>query len=152
MKKYIILILIIVLIGLAQFIRPERNNQTNPSRYDIFHLTETPGLIVSAIKTSCYNCHSNNTAYPWYASIAPASWLISQSIKEGKSHLNFSEWTLYSIEEQEKLLLEMIEVLEKKEMPPKPYMWMHEEAKLDETTIEMMVNWAREKKQSLSLN
>jgi hypothetical protein len=152
MKKYIILILIIVLIGLAQFIRPERNNQTNPSRYDIFHLTETPGPVVSTINTSCYNCHSNNTAYPWYASIAPASWLIRQSITEGKSHLNFSEWTLYSKEEQEKLLLEMIEVLEKKEMPPKPYLWMHAEAELDQQSMAMIIDWARLKKQSLSLN
>lgn len=152
MKKYIIIIIIIVLIGLAQLIRPERNNQTTPSRYDVFHLTETPAIVISALKTHCYDCHSNYTNYPWYASIAPASWIIDRSIIEGKSKVNFSEWILYNQDEQEKILLEMMEVLEKKEMPPSPYLWMHKEAKPDQATIELLVNWAKEKKQNISLN
>ncbi|MCK9290427.1 MAG: heme-binding domain-containing protein [Bacteroidales bacterium] len=152
MKKYIVIISILVLFGLAQFIRPERNQQTIPSRYDIFHLTDTPAQIVSSIRTACYNCHSNSTTYPWYASISPVSWLIDRHIIEAKSELNFSEWILYSKEEQETLLLELIEVLEKSKMPPKPYLWLHAEAKFDQATTDMIIHWARDKKQQVQLN
>ena len=152
MKKYIIIISILVLLGIAQFFRPERNQQANPSRYDIFHLTETPAIVVSNMKSACYDCHSNFTYYPWYASIAPASWIIDRHINKAKSKVNFSEWLLYDKERQEKIMLEVMDVIEKEEMPPKPYLWLHPEVKFDDATTELIILWTRSKKETIQLN
>lgn len=153
-KKFVFLIAFVILLGLIQFIRPERNQQTNPSRYDIFHKTETEVAIVTTFQTSCYNCHSNRTVYPWYASVAPVSWMINNHVKEGKEHLNFSDWILYDKEEQIKKLMDIAEVLQEHEMPPKPYLWLHEEAKISDTDRQLLLKWVEEKKEQVrySLN
>lgn len=76
---------------------------------------------------ACYDCHSNETAWPWYTNVAPVSWLTTRDVEEGRRKLNFSEW---GIGEQE--ADEMIEVVEEGEMPPVFYRWMHPNARLSE--------------------
>ncbi|PKP52289.1 MAG: cytochrome C [Bacteroidetes bacterium HGW-Bacteroidetes-1] len=153
-KKFVVLIAFVILLGLIQFIRPERNQQTNPSRYDIFHKTETEVTIVTTFQTSCYNCHSNRTVYPWYASVAPVSWIINNHVNEGKEHLNFSDWILYDKEKQIKKLMDIAEVLQEHEMPPKPYLWLHDEAKISDADRQLLLKWVEEKKEQVrySLN
>lgn len=141
-KKYAIILGIVALFGLIQFIRPERNQQTNPSRYDVFHKTDTDGRLVALVQSACYDCHSNRTSYPWYASVAPVSWMISSHVKDGKKNLNFSEWILYPEDKKLHKLEEIIEVLEAGEMPPKPYQWLHQEAKLSVEQKNKVVAWA----------
>ncbi len=148
--KHKILIGLLVLIILIQFIRPERNIENNPSRYDIFHKSGQPTEVVAVVQTACYDCHSNRTAYPWYASVAPVSWMINNHIKEGKSHLNFSDWKLMDSEKQRHALDEVIEVLEKQEMPPKPYQWLHEDAKLEQAQVDLIIQWASAFKKQLN--
>ncbi|MBS4062852.1 MAG: heme-binding domain-containing protein [Bacteroidetes bacterium] len=154
MRKYIIILALVVIFGLIQFIRPERNLQTNPSRYDIFYLTETEGSVISTFQTACYNCHSSNTAYPWYASVAPVSWALNSHINNGKKKLNFSDWILYDKEQQIKLLLDISEVLTEQEMPPKPYTWLHAEARLTDANRMRLNEWVNSKKDEIkaSLN
>lgn len=142
MRKYIIIISIILIFGAIQLIRPERNLATVESRYDVFYLTETNPELVRVVKTACYDCHSDRTNYPWYASIAPVSWMIARHVKEGKSHLNFSQWNVYSKDERVHLLREIKEVLQKAEMPPASYLLMHNEAKLSGPQRSMIVQWA----------
>lgn len=144
-KSYIILGLI-VMFGLIQFIRPERNLQTNPSRYDVFHKTSTDAKVVSLVQGACYDCHSNRTAYPWYASVAPVSWIVNQGVVNGKKKMNFSEWILYPQDRRLHKLDEIIEVLEQSEMPPKPYQWMHKNAVLAPENTQLIINWAKVKK------
>lgn len=75
---------------------------------------------------ACYDCHSNETVWPWYANVAPVSWLIVRDTLEGREHLNFSEWGRGEGEEAE----ELVEVVRSGEMPPAQYVVMHPEAKL----------------------
>ncbi len=142
MRKYVIIIVFLFVIGAIQFIRPERNLATVESRYDIFYLTETNPELVRAVKMACYDCHSDRTAYPWYASIAPVSWMIGQHVKNGKKHLDFSKWTVYEKPDRIHMLNEIKEVLQQAEMPPAVYLLMHSEAKLSDSQRSMIIQWA----------
>jgi hypothetical protein len=148
--KHKILIAILILLIAIQFIRPERNIENNPSRYDVFHKSGQPTEIVALVQSACYDCHSNRTAYPWYASVAPVSWVMANHVNEGKSKLNFSDWKLLEVEKQRHALDEVIEVLEKQEMPLNAYQWLHSEANLDQTQIQMIINWATDFKKQLN--
>jgi len=142
MRKYVIIIVFLFVIGAIQFIRPERNLATVESRYDIFYLTETNPELVRTVKMACYDCHSDRTAYPWYASIAPVSWMIAQHVKNGKKHLDFSRWTVYDKQERLHKLNDIREVLKLAEMPPAAYLLMHSEAKLSDSQRSMIIQWA----------
>jgi hypothetical protein len=80
---------------LIQFIRPEKNNSKDETN-DITTVMQVPESVKQIIKTSCADCHSNNTKYPWYSEIAPISWYLAQHVNEGKEHLNFSELAAYN--------------------------------------------------------
>jgi hypothetical protein len=84
------------------------------------------------MKSSCYDCHSNETVYPWYSNVAPVSWLLKSHIKGARQQVNFSTWGDYDLDDQQHAIRECIEVLEEKRMPMKSYVWMHKEAKLSE--------------------
>lgn len=149
-RSQIVLVVFIVLLIAIQFIRPERNIENNPSRYDIFHKTGQPAEITAIVQSTCYDCHSNRTAYPWYASVAPVSWIIADHVKEGKDHLNFSAWKLLDKSQQQHALEEIVEVLEKQEMPLKPYQWLHSDATMTAEKSAQIINWAKEMKHSLN--
>lgn len=149
-RTQIILVVLIVLLIAIQFIRPERNIENNPSRYDIFHKTGHPVEISTMVQSACYDCHSNRTAYPWYASVAPVSWIIAKHVKDGKENLNFSDWKLLEISEQQDALEDIIEVLEEQEMPLKQYQWLHRDANLTPEKRAQIINWAKEMKFSLN--
>lgn len=146
-KFFVVLIILLIAI---QFIRPERNIENNPSRYDIFHKAGQPAEISAMVQSACYDCHSNHTAYPWYASVAPTSWIIAFHVKEGKDHLNFSDWKLLDESQQQHALEEIIEVLEEQEMPLKPYQWLHSDATMTAEKSAKIISWAREMKLSLN--
>src|SRR5680860_104459 len=93
MKK--IFLGILVLFILIQFYRPEKNKSKNETNA-MSTVIEIPVEVNKIIETSCADCHTNSTKYPWYNEIAPASWFLAQHVKEGKEHLNFSEWTTYN--------------------------------------------------------
>ncbi len=146
------LLALVLLFGFIQFFRPEKNWQINPSRSDIFYKEQADPKLVTLLKTSCYDCHSNNTAYPWYNNIAPVSWILANHVNEGKEHLNFSEWDLYTPEKQHDLLDEIIEVVEENEMPLGSYLIIHDEAKLSDADKEMLKFWATDEMVALEGN
>lgn len=150
MRKYILIIVILVVFGLMQFIRPVRNLQTNESRYDIFYLADADPVTMRTVQAACYDCHSNRSSYPWYASIAPVSWLIDANIKKAKSELNFSEWILYDKHDRVKLLEAVNNVVSEQQMPPPPYLWMHKEARLTAGDIDLITEWANKLSTELS--
>jgi hypothetical protein len=135
MKK-IIITLVVILIGI-QFIPVDRKNP--PVTMDI----NAPENISSILRTSCYDCHSNETSWPLYSYIAPVSFLLAGDVKEGRKHLNFSEWDKYSSDEQIKLLEEMIEEVEKENMPLTIYTFTHPNSKLDSNRIKLLKQWVK---------
>jgi len=88
-------------------------------------------------------CHSNRTNYPWYASVAPVSWMISNNIKSAKKKVNFSEWHLLSADKQHHTLEEIAEVLEEGSMPPTPYKLMHPPGNLNDVERGVIVEWVK---------
>jgi len=141
MKKIIKYVLIIALIALVvmQFIRPEKNN----AGYDsvaAFEAETKPSVVVAGIlKDNCYDCHSNQTKYPWYAEIAPFSYWLEDHIKHGKGDFNVSKWEDYSLKKKDHKLEEVIEMVEKGEMPLDSYTWIH--GNLSEEDKTLLLQW-----------
>lgn len=138
MKK--ILIGIFVLFILIQFYRPEKNNSKNEMNA-IGTVMEIPLEVTKIIQTSCADCHSNSTNYPWYSEIAPVSWFLAQHVKEGKEHLNFSEWTSYNDDQKKHILKDLEGELKEHKMPLESYLWIHKDAKMDEHQYKIMLEW-----------
>lgn len=138
-KRFLVLALLVFVV--MQFIRPDKNEGGYAS-LDIF-LAETKPTpaVATTLQTACYDCHSNQTSYPWYNHIAPVSFWLEEHIVEGKKHLNFSEWSAYSIKRKDHKLEEVVEMLEKGKMPLNEYTWTHREAKLNEQQIKELVQW-----------
>jgi hypothetical protein len=135
------LIIIVVLFILIQFIRIEKNNALFVAENDFLALTKAPEEIKTMVKSACYDCHSNTTHYPWYSEIAPVSWFIEHHIKEAKHHLNFSEWSSYSLKKANHKLEECYEELERHKMPTSGYALMHKEARLSNEQIITLAQW-----------
>lgn len=142
MLKKILKIFLVILV-LIQFYRPEKNISSEITTTDFLVTTKASEDIVSIFKTSCYDCHSNNTSYPWYAEVAPVSWWIAHHIDEAKEELNFSEWSTFSEKRISKKLKEMVEELEEKEMPLKTYLPLHPEAKLSDQQRTELIVWIK---------
>lgn len=96
------------------------------------------------LKTSCYDCHSNQTDFPWYSKIAPVSWWLGDHITDGKEHLNFSTWEDYSTREKVGLLEEILDEVKAGNMPLKSYLIIHKDAKLDENEISALEKWTED--------
>lgn len=140
MKK--ILLAILVAFILIQFIRPTKNNSNNEINA-ISTVVDVPLEVQKILKTSCNDCHSNNTVYPWYSEIAPVSWYLASHVNEGKEHLNFSEWASYNENQKNHIIKDLEEELQDKEMPLKSYLIIHENAKLTEAQYKIMIDWVK---------
>lgn len=142
MKKKLLIGFVILFLA-AQFIQPRQNEGNASSLKDITHAVTVPQDILTILKRSCYDCHSNHTSYPWFDRISPASWLVANHIKEGKIELNFTEFGNYSAKKQLHKLKEIRETVEKGEMPLKSYLVLHREAGLTDTQKSMLLDWAK---------
>ncbi|MCB9201749.1 MAG: heme-binding domain-containing protein [Flavobacteriales bacterium] len=139
MKKVLYGLLIVFLI--MQFFGIDKVNPKVDKNKDFITITQPSEEIQSILKASCYDCHSNETSYPWYSSIAPVSWILKHHIDEGREHINFSTFANYNQEQKEHALHECAEVLEKNEMPLKSYTLMHSEAKITEAQKKELINF-----------
>jgi hypothetical protein len=124
-----------------QFIRPTKNKATGIAANDISTKYTIPKEVDSILKTSCNDCHSNNTNYPWYANIQPIAWWLDDHIKEGKRELNFSEFASYRIGRQYRKLEEINDEVKEDKMPLKSYTKIHKNAILNEQQKLALANW-----------
>ena len=134
-RRIIVILFIIAFIGI-QFVEVERFNP--PVTADI----NVPVEIKTILKNSCYDCHSNETVWPWYSKIAPISWLISNDVIDGRKHLNFSEWEKLYSEKRNELKKKIWEEVNKDEMPLDIYTYIHPSAKLEMIQKDMIKKWA----------
>lgn len=104
---------------------------------------DAPPEILSTLRRSCFDCHSNETVWPWYSRVAPASWLVAHDVHEGREHVNFSTWTTLPTDQKQKVYREMSEVVESGAMPPGIYTPFHPEARLSLQELNAVVSWAR---------
>jgi hypothetical protein len=140
--KKILLILLVILVGI-QFIRPTKNQSVKPEPGDIFALYPASDNVKQLVRTACYDCHSNNTNYPWYSNIQPVAWWLDHHVKEGKEELNFSEFAAYTAKRANHKLDETEEHIENKEMPLKSYTLIHHDADLTEAQRDTIISWTK---------
>lgn len=143
LKKILKRTLLVLLLAFVviQFFRPAKNKSEGISNNDITKLYPVPQEVQDILKTSCYDCHSNNTVYPWYAEVQPVAWWLDNHIQDGKKDLNFSEFAGYRHRRQYKKLEEINELVKKNEMPLDSYLWIHKNAKLSDAQKLVLANW-----------
>ncbi len=138
--KWIGLVLLILLVGL-QFISTRSNQSSALPSTDFVKTFKVPDGVENILSVSCYNCHSNNTNYPWYSRVQPVGLYLEYHIKKGKAELNFSEFGDYSIRKQKNKLKSMISQVEKGEMPLKTYTLIHRDARLSKVDKKVFVDY-----------
>ena len=147
--KKILLVILITLIAI-QFIQPAHNTSGQVLPTDITKTVNLPDKVLDIFKNSCYDCHSNNTRYPWYVKIQPMGWMMARHIKNGKENLNFSEFGTYSKRKQANKLRAIETSIKDSSMPLSSYTIMHTDAKLTSNDIAIINNWVRKTKDTLS--
>lgn len=146
--KKVILLLLIVIVGI-QFMPITRNQNNEVLETDFSKTFSVPINIQNLLKNSCYDCHSNNTNYPWYHKIQPVSWLLENHIEAGKKELNFSEFGEYSKRRQKSKIKSAISQIEENKMPLLTYTLIHKKAKLSASDKKLMTKWLTQFRDSL---
>ena len=152
MKKFLKITLFVLLVGfiVIQFFQPEKTNE-EITELHFFNQLEVPEEIQVLLTNSCLDCHSSQTRYLWYHHVSPVSWFINDHIIEGREELNLSDWKNLSVLDQISALDEMCEEVENGNMPLKPYLLLHPDAKLSEEEKEMLCEWVKELSEELIL-
>ena len=132
---------ILGLLVIIQFFRIDKDNPTVNPDMDFVVLSSASEDMRDLLKTSCYDCHSNETIYPWYSNVAPISWWVKDHVNDARGHLNFSVWGEYNEKRKDHKLEEIIDEVNEHEMPLKSYLIVHTESKLDDTKREELTNW-----------
>jgi len=134
-----------------QIIRPVHNKSGKPSTGEISKVIPIPDTVGILLKNACYDCHSNNTSYPWYSNIQPVGWLMAYHIKQAKNELNFSDFGSYSQRRQLSKLDGIANSIKDDIMPLSSYKLMHKNAKLSTYEKELVINWVQQAEDSLLL-
>lgn len=143
-KRYVLAGSLLLLAGI-QFVRPDRNTSTlSPGREDFLEYFSAPPAVRQSFKTACYDCHSDNTRYPWYSNVQPVGWWLQRHVNTGKRELNFSRFGSYAEKRRKQRLEEILDEVLFKTMPLKPYTWMHRDAVFEESEREALIDWLDE--------
>ncbi|HEY6437566.1 MAG TPA: heme-binding domain-containing protein, partial [Ignavibacteriaceae bacterium] len=134
MLKKILIAVAIIVVGI-QFIPVDRTNPPVTQEID------APSNVLSILKTSCYDCHSNETEWPWYSYVAPVSFLVVSDVHNGRKRVNFSEWDKYDDKKREKKMDAMLEDVEEGKMPLPKYLITHPDAELNSEKIRAIKDW-----------
>ena len=139
-SKIILLILLIVFVGI-QFVPTKRNLSEIVPNTDFMIVNNVPNSIKNTLQTSCYDCHSNNTYYPWYNKVQPVAWILESHIEEGKAELNFSDWNTYSNRRKKSKLKSIVSQIEDDKMPLISYTLIHKDAVLTQKQKTEIIDW-----------
>lgn len=140
LKKKILVGLAIILIGI-QFFQPLQNQSGEVKDTHIEKVYAVPQNVKAVLQTSCYDCHSNNTRYPWYSRIQPGAWFMAKHIKEGKEELNFSDFGSYSTRKQRNKYRSMSNQVNDGTMPLNSYTLIHRNAVLSLEEKQVLTKW-----------
>jgi hypothetical protein len=135
MAKWSIPVLIVAF-GAIQLVPVDRTNP--PVETEV----PAPSEVRSVLQRACYDCHSNQTEWPWYSRVAPVSWLIERDVHHAREELNFSTWNRMTAKEQNEAVHEVWEEVEEGEMPPWFYLPPHPEARLSREDLGVLWTWA----------
>lgn len=147
--KKILLALLIVFVAI-QFIQPVHNKSEQVLPTDFAKVLVVPNNVQTLLQNACYDCHSNNTNYPWYSNIQPMAWLMASHIKNGKAKLNFSDFGNNTTRKQISKLKEIANQIKDDEMPISSYKVMHKKANLTKEEKSAIIDWMNKTADSLS--
>ena len=153
MKKIIkkILFIGLIIFLLMQLYQPARNESFEQDITANFtKVYNVPKNVEAIVRTSCYDCHSNNTNYPWYSNVQPVGFFMEHHIKEAKEDLNFDEWGKYSKRKQENRLDRIVKQIKSDEMPLASYTLIHKNARLTTVQKKEVMDWISKIKDSIS--
>jgi len=125
-----------------QFFHPKPNKAKEEQPNFIGKTFFIPGDVKVILGKACYDCHSNNTRYPWYSNIQPVDWWMTGHIKKGKKGMNLDEYTNKRLRYQYRKMEDLIEQVKEGEMPLNSYTWIHKDAKLTKDERDKLINWA----------
>ena len=140
---------VLVILVLLQFVRPEKNLGQSTGPNEILDRYAASDTVKALIRTACYDCHSNNTRYPWYTNIQPIGLWLQHHVNEGKKELNFSEFTSYPSKKADHKLEESVEQIRNQEMPLSSYTLIHADAKLNDQQRDLVIRWIEEVRGSI---
>lgn len=146
--KKILLVLVIVFV-VFQFIQPAYNKNRQVLPTDLTKTVSVPNDVQIVLRKACYDCHSNNTNYPWYMNVQPVGWVMASHIKDGKENLNFSEFGSYSNRKQANKLRAILQSIDDGSMPISSYAMLHADAKLDKKSNDLIREWTTKTRDSL---
>lgn len=132
--KYVIGGAIAVLVGM-QFVQPVRTNPPSDPGASFEAVVRPPAEVAKTLRRACGDCHSNQTAWPWYSRLAPVSWFIVQDVNEGRAHLNLSDWNRPGPEGEAPGFNEVCEEVRGGKMPPSSYTFLHKNARLTQGEV-----------------
>ena len=135
-----------------QFIQPAHNKSGQVLPTDFAKLYTVPVNVQFILQNACYDCHSNNTNYPWYSNIQPMAWIMARHISNGKEKLNFSHFGSNTTRKQISKLKEISNQIKDGEMPITSYKLMHKSARLSQDEKALLMNWLQASTDSLSTN
>jgi hypothetical protein len=132
--RWILLGMLLILVAI-QFVPVDRSNP--PVEAEV----SAPENVLAILRRACYDCHSNETVWPWYSQVAPFSLLVASDVREGREKLNFSTWDRLTTQEQVKKLQESWKEVAEEEMPPSLYLNIHRDATLSAEDRTALRNW-----------
>jgi len=139
----VLLLLILAAFIIIQFWRIDKSNPDFDKNMDLISIENPPTEIAQMLRSTCYDCHSNQTVWPWYSNVAPISWILEQHVEDGRENINFSYWGDFEAEDKIYVLEEMIEEIELAQMPLPGYSITHSDAKLSEAQMQLLIDWLR---------
>ncbi len=128
---------------LLQFAGPARTNPIGDPAMRLEAQSPVPAHVAATLRRACYDCHSNETRWPWYSRIAPISWLVVNDVNHAREELNFSDWGAYNEFDRADMLDEACEQASKGKMPLPQYVLVHRGAKLSAADVEALCAWTR---------
>lgn len=135
---------LLLVLGALQFYRSPRNIGATEGPESIVAREQVPANVRQILARACYDCHSDNTRYPWYAAVQPVAWWLNDHVTEGKSELNFSAFATYNAKRAVRKLQEVSDEVRERNMPLKSYLLAHPEAKLTDADVAVLTTWAED--------
>lgn len=151
-RKGLVVIISVALVALAlQFFHPSPPRPTLPGDGTMSDHVRVPETVETLLRQACYDCHSEETRWPWYSRVSPLSWLIVRDVEHGRSNLDFSRWSTDPVREPtpDQRLRWICEDIEEGDMPPELYRLAHPEARLDAEEEKLICSWTARARREL---
>jgi Haem-binding domain len=127
----------VICMGLAQLVRPDTQNPPVDQARSLWNDRAVDTRVAGILRRACADCHSHETAWPWYSKVSPVSWLLERHVKNGRAKLNFSDWAGASQDQLE----EIYDSVAKGKMPMPGYLLLHPQARLSQTDRDILQAW-----------